>query len=110
MNVKRYLSSAKYRLFRFVKEFPYRRYHQIEGFLVPDDASCLYRTARRLKPGSTILEIGSWKGKSTYCLARGLKAGKVIAVDPFDASGEAGSSEIYEQAKHGDLEHSSRKE
>jgi predicted O-methyltransferase YrrM len=45
--------------------------------------------------GGTVLEIGSWKGKSTYCLARGLKDGTVLAIDPFDASGEEGSAEIY---------------
>lgn len=104
MTFRTCLAKAKYRLIRFLREFPYREYRKIDGFLVPEDAACLYRTARKLKPGSTILEIGSWKGKSTYCLARGLRAGKVIAVDPFDASGEAGSSEIYEQEKHGDLE------
>jgi MMP 1-O-methyltransferase len=78
-----------------------RRYLDIQGWLTPAEAICLYRLARRLPPGSTILEIGSWKGKSTYCLARGLRSGKVIAIDPFNASGEPGSAELYDDAKGG---------
>ncbi len=70
-------------------------YRHIEGFLSPYEAVGLYQLASRLGPNSTIVEIGSWKGKSTYCLARGLRHGRVIAIDPFDASGEQGSHEIY---------------
>jgi MMP 1-O-methyltransferase len=103
MKVRPYLSRLKYLLTKLKKEFPYRHYHTIDGFLQDDDASCLYRTACKLKRGSIILEIGSWKGKSTYCLARGLKAGRVIAIDPFDASGETGSREIYAANRGGDL-------
>lgn len=80
-----------------------RRYETIDGWLTPSDALCLYRTARKLKRGSIVVEIGSWKGKSTYCLARALCCGRVIAIDPFDASGEPGSAEVYQQAKKGDL-------
>ena len=50
-----------------------------------------------LQPGSTVVEIGSWKGKSTYCLAKGLRDGRVIAIDPFDASGDEASAKIYEK-------------
>ena len=70
-------------------------YGQIEGFLSPYEAVSLYRLASKLGQESTIVEIGSWKGKSTYCLARGLRSGHVIAIDPFDAAGEQGSHEIY---------------
>lgn len=72
-----------------------RAYRDIEGFLSPYEAVSLYRLAAGLGPDSTIVEIGSWKGKSTYCLARGLRAGRVVAIDPFDAAGEQGSREIY---------------
>lgn len=70
-------------------------YREIEGFLSPYEAVGLYRLASGLGPDSTIVEIGSWKGKSTYCLARGLRHGRVVAIDPFDAAGEQGSHEIY---------------
>lgn len=70
-------------------------YREIDGFLSPYEAVALYQLAAALPPGGTILEIGSWKGKSTYCLARGLQQGKVFAIDPFDAAGEPGSHELY---------------
>jgi len=79
------------------------RYERIDGFLTLADAKCLYATARKLRPGSTVVEIGSWKGKSTYCLARGLRGGRIIAIDPFDASGEPDSSEVYHNSQNGDL-------
>jgi predicted O-methyltransferase YrrM len=74
-------------------------YECIDGFLQPNEAFTLYKTARNLPPDSVIVEIGSWKGKSTYCLAKGLKSGKVCAIDPFDASGDAASASIYHQKK-----------
>ena len=77
-----------------------RAYRGIEGWLTPDEATSLYLLSSILHAGSTIVEIGSWKGKSTFCLAKGLRKGsKVIAIDTFDASGEEGSSQAYEQQK-----------
>ncbi len=76
-----------------------KQYEKIEGFLSPFEAIALYRFASLLTPNSTVVEIGSWKGKSTYCLARGLQHGKVIAIDPFDASGEDESHIIYQNMK-----------
>ena len=55
----------------------------INGFLTESEARCLYLLAQNC--GGTIVEIGSWKGKSTVCLALGSKAGgkgKVFAIDP----------------------------
>jgi MMP 1-O-methyltransferase len=75
------------------------KYKAIEGWLSEKEAVGLFDVARRLKPNSVVVEIGSWKGKSTYCLAMGLKAGKVFAIDPFNAEGEPGSKEIYEQTR-----------
>jgi predicted O-methyltransferase YrrM len=76
-----------------------RPYKDIEGWLSEREAMALYRYASLLPAGSTVVEIGSWKGKSTFCLARGLRNGKVVAIDPFDASGENGSAEIYHKQK-----------
>jgi hypothetical protein len=72
-----------------------KQYRNIEGFLSAKEAIKLYHFASTLPKGSIIVEIGSWKGKSTYCLARGLRDGKVIAIDPFDASGDEESRDIY---------------
>ena len=74
-------------------------YKNIDGWLTENEALGLYLTASKLEKDSVIVEIGSWKGKSTYCMARGLRAGKIYAIDPFNAEGEEGSKETYENTK-----------
>jgi hypothetical protein len=89
-----------------IREFPLlllqawsiRQYRSIEGWFTWKEALCLHALAKRLPAGSTVVEIGSWKGRSTYCLGRGLVDGTVYAIDPFDASGEPGSAETYDEA------------
>ncbi|HEV8621132.1 MAG TPA: class I SAM-dependent methyltransferase, partial [Nitrospiraceae bacterium] len=57
----------------------------VEGWLSDREIVFLYNAARACSPGGVILEIGSWKGKSTICLAKGSYAGGkalVYAVDP----------------------------
>ncbi len=76
-----------------------RSYKEIHGFLAPREAVGLYQMAARLGPNSTIVEIGSWKGKSTCCLAKGLRSGRLIAIDPFNAAGDEGSTEIYAKTR-----------
>jgi hypothetical protein len=76
-----------------------RPYHTIDGFLSSAEGVLLFRLANRLSADATVVEIGSWKGKSTYCIACGLRSGHMHAIDPFDASGEPGSRETYEQTK-----------
>lgn len=73
-----------------------RAYKKIDGWLTEREAYGLYNIASKLKSGSTIVEIGSWKGKSTFCLASGLRKGTIYAIDPFNADGEAGNKETYE--------------
>ena len=59
---------------------------QVEGFLFEDQARWLFNAARSAPNGSNLVEIGSFKGRSTCCLAFGCYGSKkrVIAVDPFD--------------------------
>ena len=82
--------------FRFHK---IRAYESIDGFLSRNEALGLYKTAALLSPNSVAVEIGSWKGKSTYCIAKGLRKGKLIAIDPFDASGDEPSKAIYSRQR-----------
>jgi MMP 1-O-methyltransferase len=58
----------------------------IEGWLLQTEGQWLYDAARRLPKNGNILEIGSYKGRSTCCLALGcFKNGcRVFAVDSFD--------------------------
>jgi len=63
----------------------------VDGWLNPKEARLLYQLARDCKGQGAIVEIGSWKGKSTICLARGSLAGhktKIHAIDPHTGSPE----------------------
>lgn len=70
-------------------------FRNIEGWLTDKEAYGLYNIASKIPINGIVVEIGSWKGKSTYCIANGLKKGTIYAIDPFNAEGEAGSKEIY---------------
>lgn len=74
-------------------------YSTIQGWLTPLEAYYLYYYAKKLPKTAVVVEIGSWKGKSTYCLAKGLKNGKVFAIDPFEVNGEEDSLVAYSKAK-----------
>jgi len=76
-----------------------RSYKDIHGFLSPREAVALFQTAQRIGPKGTIVEIGSWKGKSTYCLAKGLRSGRVIAIDPFNCFGDGASAKLYAESR-----------
>lgn len=71
----------------------------IQGWLSVGEAVELYRTTRKLLRPALVVEIGCWKGKSTYCIARGLADGRLVVIDPFDSSGEPGSAEAYQMTK-----------
>lgn len=67
---------------------------EIEGWLRDDEAAFLYAAARYGPGRGAIVEVGSWKGKSTVWLAAGSKAAgreKVYAVDPHTGSPEHGA-------------------
>ncbi|HEX9380891.1 MAG TPA: class I SAM-dependent methyltransferase [Gaiellaceae bacterium] len=57
----------------------------IPGWLTDEEGEALYDLARACAGKGVIVEIGSWKGKSTVCLGLGTKAGAAVpvyAVDP----------------------------
>lgn len=68
-----------------------KKIKNVEGFLRPDEAQLLYQLAKNSPGKGVIVEIGSFKGKSTICLAWGSKQGpqsQVYAVDPHTGSKE----------------------
>lgn len=70
----------------------------MDGWLSFKEASLLYRLAKRCTGKGAIIEIGSWKGKSTTCLARGSRkaAGTpVTAIDPHTGSSEHGDVDTF---------------
>lgn len=57
----------------------------IEGWLTKKEGLFLYFAAQETGTSGDVVEIGSWKGKSTVCIAKGLQKcgkGKVYAIDP----------------------------
>jgi predicted O-methyltransferase YrrM len=57
----------------------------VPGWLSDEEGEALFELARDCTGRGVIVEIGSWKGKSTICLGRGSRAGSgvpVYAVDP----------------------------
>lgn len=74
-------------------------YASIDGWLTVDEAIALFELARGLSHDRPrAVEIGCWQGKSTVCLASGLRgkvAPRLVCIDPFDASGDAASAGTY---------------
>jgi predicted O-methyltransferase YrrM len=57
----------------------------VGGWLTREEGDTLYRLARACTGRGVIVEIGSYKGRSTICLARGSQAGRnlpIYAIDP----------------------------
>ena len=57
----------------------------VPGWLKEGQARMLYDAAARLRPGATLLEIGSHQGRSTVVLGAVAQrlGGEVVAIDPF---------------------------
>ncbi|MGI0134366.1 MAG: class I SAM-dependent methyltransferase [Candidatus Micrarchaeaceae archaeon] len=63
----------------------------VDGWLADDEGELLFNLAKSCKGKGAIVEIGSWKGKSTIWLGKGSIAGnnvKVWAIDPHTGSHE----------------------
>ena len=74
----------------------------VEGWLKPEQGRRLFDAARSLGPGATIVEIGSFRGRSTIVLALAAPAGvRVVAIDPHGGS-DRGPGEIAPDAALGD--------
>ncbi|KKR34358.1 MAG: Translation elongation factor P [Candidatus Gottesmanbacteria bacterium GW2011_GWC2_39_8] len=64
-----------------------------DGWLSDREGELLYELAQNCKGRGVIVEIGSWKGKSTIWLAKGSEKGaksKIYAIDPHTGSPEHG--------------------
>lgn len=65
--------------------------NSINGWLTNKEATVLYNLAKNCPQNKAIVEIGSWKGRSTVCLASGSSKGnkaKIYAIDPHTGSNE----------------------
>lgn len=62
--------------------------NNIQGWMLPEELQFLYTTAKGV---NSVLEIGSWKGRSTHAILSGCK-GEVVAVDHFRGSAQPGDA------------------
>jgi len=74
-------------------------YASVDGWLTVDEAIALFDLARSLRQDYPIaVEIGSWQGKSSICIAKGLASKlepRLFCIDPFDATGDEASRAAY---------------
>jgi hypothetical protein len=84
---------------RFQRSWP--DIDSIEGYLVPGQEWWLYETAYKLQPQAQIVEIGSFKGRSTACLALGCVGSQksVYCIDTFNGN----DSDFGERAFFGEF-------
>lgn len=86
-------------LFRGLRYARIMDYLQIDGWLAHGEAITLYETARKLPDDHPVVcEIGSWLGKSSVVIARGLVGKReplLYCIDPFNADGDASSLGDY---------------
>ena len=79
----------------------------VEGWLSEGQARRLWQAARRVRAPARIVEIGSFRGRSTIVLRLAAEAGvEVVAIDPH-GGGDRGPQEITPDAARGDEDHQS---
>src|SRR5437762_5663750 len=74
----------------------------IDGWLTDQEGELLFRLADGCPPGAAIVEIGSWKGKSTVWLASGVRdpgPTMVFAIDPHEDSLENPDARTLEELR-----------
>jgi MMP 1-O-methyltransferase len=79
---------------------------ELPGWLTHEEGETLYRLAKACTGRGVIVEIGSWRGKSTTCLGLGSKAGsrvRIYAVDPHAEHTFADFQRNMEEAGIADL-------
>ena len=61
-----------------------RRLDELPGWLSYEEGETLYDLAKACTGRGVIVEIGSWRGKSTTCLGLGSRAGKEVKIFAVD--------------------------
>jgi predicted O-methyltransferase YrrM len=80
------------------------RVQGVEGWLTDAQAHRLWNTAAALRPGARVVEIGSFRGRSTIVLASAAAEGvELVAIDPH-GGGDRGPQEITPDAVAGDAD------
>jgi hypothetical protein len=82
----------------------FARADRIPGWLTRGQAERLFTEVRALRPGATVVEIGSHQGRSTVVLASAREDLLVVAIDPF-VGGKFGGDLSRRQFEHHLREH-----
>ena len=86
-------------------EQAWERAADVEGWLTPEQGRKLFDAARGLGPGASVVEIGSFRGRSMIVLAQAAPDdASVVAIDPH-GGGDRGPGEIAPDAARGDADH-----
>jgi hypothetical protein len=81
------------------------RLQGVEGWLTDAQALRLAERARALRPPASIIEIGSYRGRSTITLASSAPEGvTVVAIDPH-AGDDRGPRQIHGTVAQGEADH-----
>jgi predicted O-methyltransferase YrrM len=76
----------------------------VEGWMTDEQARRLFDAARALEPPATIVEIGSFRGRSAIVLAHGAPEGvDVVAIDPH-AGNDRGPQQIAGSPDEGEAD------
>lgn len=67
------------------KRGPIRRVLSVEGMINETEARTLMALAGEIPPGTCIVEIGSYRGRSTSALAMGANGAPVYAIEPHES-------------------------
>ena len=96
VNVRGHLSFIKRRGMKYSSIFPYEG---IPGWLSEDEAITLFEIALSLPNDRPVaVEIGSWLGKSSLVLSKGMKGKtqpKLYCIDPFNGDADAVDRAMY---------------
>lgn len=81
-----------------------KRLDELPGWLTYEEGETLYRLARECVGRGVIVEIGSWRGKSTTCLGLGSKAGNGVHVYAVDRHTDGTFQEWSENVREAGIE------
>lgn len=57
----------------------------IQSAVQPDECRAIYDAAAALPAGSTVVEVGAWRGRTAVLLSHAVEPGsRVVTIDPFD--------------------------
>ena len=82
-------------------EDAFRRAREVEGWLTDAQARRLWDRTVEAGPGARVVEIGSFRGRSTIVLAHATHGGSVVAIDPHGGT-DRGPREITTSVAHGE--------